>query len=90
MRLGPGGPYFQPGGLSVWPRLKRSSIAPEIESLHEGLEWESDFWAALTGTEDMKEGATAFIEKRSRLTGAVRIGIKLGATPEGVAPMLLK
>ncbi|UCE33390.1 MAG: enoyl-CoA hydratase/isomerase family protein [Deltaproteobacteria bacterium] len=29
-----------------------------------GLELESDFWAALTGTEDMKEGARAFIEKR--------------------------
>jgi len=32
-------------------------------SLNEGLEIESDFWASLTGTEDMKEGATAFIEK---------------------------
>ena len=29
-----------------------------------GLELESDFWAALTATEDMKEGALAFIEKR--------------------------
>jgi enoyl-CoA hydratase len=29
-----------------------------------GLELESDFWAALTATEDMKEGARAFIEKR--------------------------
>jgi enoyl-CoA hydratase len=28
------------------------------------LELESDFWAALTATEDMKEGARAFIEKR--------------------------
>lgn len=34
------------------------------QSLQEGLELESDFWAALTGTEDMKEGAKAFIEKR--------------------------
>lgn len=33
-------------------------------SLNEGLELESDFWAALTDTEDMKEGAKAFIEKR--------------------------
>lgn len=32
--------------------------------LSEGLELESDFWAWLTGTEDMKEGARAFIEKR--------------------------
>ena len=29
-----------------------------------GLELESDFWAALTATEDMKEGTRAFIEKR--------------------------
>ena len=29
-----------------------------------GLELESDFWAALTATEDMKEGARAFIAKR--------------------------
>jgi enoyl-CoA hydratase len=33
-------------------------------SLNEGLELESDFWAGLTGSEDMKEGAKAFIEKR--------------------------
>jgi enoyl-CoA hydratase/carnithine racemase len=33
-------------------------------SLNEGLELESDFWAGLTDTEDMKEGAKAFIEKR--------------------------
>lgn len=33
-------------------------------SLNEGLELESDFWAWLTDTEDMKEGARAFIEKR--------------------------
>ena len=29
-----------------------------------GLELESDFWSALTATEDMKEGARAFIQKR--------------------------
>jgi enoyl-CoA hydratase len=29
-----------------------------------GLELESDFWSGLTATEDMKEGARAFIEKR--------------------------
>jgi enoyl-CoA hydratase/carnithine racemase len=33
-------------------------------SLSEGLELESDFWAWLTDTEDMKEGAKAFVEKR--------------------------
>jgi enoyl-CoA hydratase len=32
--------------------------------LNEGLDLESDFWAALTDAEDMKEGAKAFIEKR--------------------------
>ena len=33
-------------------------------ALQPGLELESDFWANLTATEDMKEGATAFIEKK--------------------------
>jgi enoyl-CoA hydratase len=33
-------------------------------SLHQGLELESDLWANLTTTEDMKEEAQAFIEKR--------------------------
>ncbi|MGD9033892.1 MAG: enoyl-CoA hydratase-related protein [Desulfobacteraceae bacterium] len=33
-------------------------------ALDEGLELESDFWSRLTATEDMKEGAKAFIEKR--------------------------
>ncbi len=33
-------------------------------SLHQALELESDLWANLTATEDMKEGARAFIEKR--------------------------
>jgi enoyl-CoA hydratase len=32
--------------------------------LRHGLELESDLWANLTATEDMKEGARAFIEKR--------------------------
>jgi len=30
-----------------------------------GLELETDFWVSLTATEDMKEGALAFIEKRT-------------------------
>jgi len=33
-------------------------------SLEQGLELESDIWSGLTTTEDMKEGAQAFIEKR--------------------------
>ena len=33
-------------------------------SLKQGLELESDLWANLTTSEDMKEGAQAFIEKR--------------------------
>jgi enoyl-CoA hydratase/carnithine racemase len=40
--------------------LNRSRDLP----LAAGLELESDFWAVLTSTEDMKEGARAFIEKR--------------------------
>jgi len=32
--------------------------------LHQDLALESDLWAGLTATEDMKEGARAFIEKR--------------------------
>ncbi len=32
--------------------------------LNYGLELESDLWANLTATEDMKEGARAFIDKR--------------------------
>jgi len=32
--------------------------------LADGLELESDFWSNLTATEDMKEGAMAFVEKR--------------------------
>ena len=32
--------------------------------LTDGLELESDFWSNLAATEDMKEGARAFIEKR--------------------------
>ncbi len=32
--------------------------------LEDGLELESDYWSNLTATQDMKEGARAFIEKR--------------------------
>ena len=33
-------------------------------ALEDGLELETEFWSSLTATEDMKEGAQAFIEKR--------------------------
>jgi enoyl-CoA hydratase/carnithine racemase len=33
-------------------------------SLEQGLELESDKWSGLAATEDMKEGARAFLEKR--------------------------
>ncbi len=33
-------------------------------SIQQGLELETELWASLTATEDMKEGAQAFIEKR--------------------------
>lgn len=33
-------------------------------TLEQGLELESDVWASLAATEDMKEGARAFVEKR--------------------------
>ncbi len=50
-----------PLGVSFAKRvLNRTRDLP----LNDGLELESDFWAALTATEDMKEGARAFIEKR--------------------------
>jgi enoyl-CoA hydratase/carnithine racemase len=32
--------------------------------MRDGLKLEMDFWSKLTATEDMKEGARAFIEKR--------------------------
>ena len=34
-------------------------------TLARGLELESELWSGLTATEDMKEGARAFVEKRS-------------------------
>ncbi len=33
-------------------------------TLEQGLEFESELWARLAGTEDMKEGARAFLDKR--------------------------
>jgi len=40
--------------------LNRTRDLPLVD----GLELESDFWSNLTATEDMKEGARAFMEKR--------------------------
>jgi enoyl-CoA hydratase/carnithine racemase len=42
----------------------REIIITRDLALDDGLELESDFWSNLTATEDMKEGAQAFIEKR--------------------------
>jgi enoyl-CoA hydratase/carnithine racemase len=51
------------GPLGVAAGKKVVNRARDL-SLHQGLELESDLWANLTATEDMKEGAQAFIEKR--------------------------
>ncbi|HUV59674.1 MAG TPA: enoyl-CoA hydratase-related protein [Desulfatiglandales bacterium] len=51
------------GPLSVVAAKKVLNRTQDLP-LADGLELESDFWAALTATEDMKEGARAFIEKR--------------------------
>ena len=42
----------------------REIIITRDLALDDGLELESDFWSNLTATEDMKEGAQAFVEKR--------------------------
>jgi len=51
------------GPLSVAAAKKVLNRTRDLP-LSDGLELESDFWANLTATEDMKEGARAFIEKR--------------------------
>jgi enoyl-CoA hydratase/carnithine racemase len=51
------------GPLGVAAGKKVINRARDL-SLRQGLELESDLWANLTSTEDMKEGARAFIEKR--------------------------
>jgi len=51
------------GPLGVAAGKKAINRARDL-SLQQGLELESDLWANLTATEDMKEGAQAFIEKR--------------------------
>ena len=51
------GPLGVAAAKKVLNRTKDLALQP-------GLELESDFWANLTSTEDMKEGAIAFLEKR--------------------------
>jgi enoyl-CoA hydratase len=54
---------IEKGPLGVAAGKKVINGARDL-SLRQGLELESDLWANLTTTEDMKEGARAFIEKR--------------------------
>ncbi len=54
---------IEKGPLGVAAGKKVINGARDL-SLRDGLELESDLWAKLTTTEDMKEGARAFIEKR--------------------------
>jgi enoyl-CoA hydratase len=54
---------IEKGPLGVVAGKKVINGARDL-SLQQGLELESDQWADLTRTEDMKEGARAFIEKR--------------------------
>jgi enoyl-CoA hydratase/carnithine racemase len=51
------------GPLGVAAAKKVLNRARDLP-LAEGLELESDCWAGLTASADMKEGARAFIEKR--------------------------
>jgi enoyl-CoA hydratase/carnithine racemase len=54
---------IQKGPLGVVAAKKVINRARDLSLTH-GLELESDLWANLAATEDMKEGARAFIEKR--------------------------
>jgi enoyl-CoA hydratase len=54
---------FEKGPLAVAAVKKVINRARDL-SLSQGLELESDLWSTLAATEDMKEGAKAFIEKR--------------------------
>ena len=51
------------GPFAVAAAKKVINRARDLPLPH-ALEIEADFWAGLTTTEDMKEGARAFIEKR--------------------------
>lgn len=54
---------IEKGPLGVVAAKKVINRARDL-SIHQALEMESDFWANLAATEDMKEGAKAFLEKR--------------------------
>ena len=54
---------IEKGPLGVATVKKVTNRARDL-SLNQELELESDLWANLTATDDMKEGARAFIEKR--------------------------
>ena len=54
---------IEKGPLGVASGKKVINRARDL-SIQQGLELESELWANLTATEDMKEGARAFIEKR--------------------------
>jgi enoyl-CoA hydratase/carnithine racemase len=53
----------QKGPLGVAAGKKVINRARDL-SIQQGLELETELWANLTATDDMKEGASAFIEKR--------------------------
>lgn len=54
---------IEKGSLGVLAGKKVINRARDL-SIQQGLELETELWANLTATEDMKEGARAFIEKR--------------------------
>ncbi len=54
---------IEKGPLGVASGKKVINRARDL-TIQQGLELETEFWANLTATEDMKEGARAFIEKR--------------------------
>lgn len=54
---------IEKGPIGIMAAKRIMNRARDI-SLTYGLELESDLWAGLTATEDMKEGAKAFLEKR--------------------------
>jgi enoyl-CoA hydratase len=57
------GRIIEKGPLGVAAGKKVINRARDL-SIQQGLELETELWANLTATEDMKEGASAFIEKR--------------------------
>jgi enoyl-CoA hydratase len=55
--------------LSMWGAVAMGAILQSVNeglemSQEEGIEHEADLFAKLTGTEDMREGVSAFLEKR--------------------------